>query len=193
MPDPTVFGNAIVFLDRIGIYDVVLPFILVFTIVFAILEKSRVFGTETVKGVSYTKKNVNALVSFSIAFFVVASSQLVQIITKVSSRVVILLLTSVFFLILIGSFSKEGPISLEGEKYYRGLFMAIMFVGIVIIFLSSINTAQGYTWLEFSLLWLQANISSGAVASIVILVGMVFFIYFITQAPQAAGGEEKKK
>ena len=72
MPEST-FREMIGFLDKIGIYDVVLPFILVFTIVFVILEKTRVLGTETIEGKPYTKKNINAMVAFVIAFFVVGS------------------------------------------------------------------------------------------------------------------------
>ena len=42
----SVLGGVIDVFERIGVYDVVLPFILVFTIVFAILEKTRVLGVE---------------------------------------------------------------------------------------------------------------------------------------------------
>ena len=36
----SVLGNTIEFFTRFGMFDVVLPFLLVFTIVFAILEKN---------------------------------------------------------------------------------------------------------------------------------------------------------
>ena len=45
MVEQSVFRGIIEFFEKIGIYDVVLPFLLVFTIVFAILEKTKVFGT----------------------------------------------------------------------------------------------------------------------------------------------------
>ena len=88
----SAFREVIEFFQDIGLYDVVLPFLLVFTIVFAILEKTRVFGTEKIEGNEYTKKNLNAVTAFVIAFFVVASSKLVEIITTVSSYTVILLM-----------------------------------------------------------------------------------------------------
>ena len=40
------FRTGIDFLDKLGVYEVLLPFLLIFTIVFAILEKTKVFGTE---------------------------------------------------------------------------------------------------------------------------------------------------
>ena len=99
----STFRGALEFFEDIGIYDVILPFLLIFTIVFAILEKTKVFGTEEIEGTKYSKKNLNAMASFVISFMVVASSQLVEIITEVSSHVIILLLVSIFFLILVGS------------------------------------------------------------------------------------------
>ena len=145
--DSTLRG-VIDFFDKLGIYDVLLPFLLVFTIVFAILEKTKVFGTEQIGGNTVTKKNLNSMAAFVMAFLVVASSQLVEVITKVSSHMVVLLMLSVLFLILVGSFYKEG----EGvflEKNWKNLFMVIMFVGIVLIFLNALTNDNGDTWLEW--------------------------------------------
>ena len=68
----STFRNVLEFLDTLGVYDVLLPFILVFAIMFAILEKSKVLGTETKGDVTIPKRNINSLVAFVIAFFVVA-------------------------------------------------------------------------------------------------------------------------
>jgi len=129
MPQETILGNVILFFDKIGIYDVVLPFILVFAIVYAILEKSRILGMVKQGDKEYTNKNVNSLVAFVISFFVIASAQLVEIIAQVSSQVVILLLLSVFFLLLIGSFmATEKEMALEGPL--QTFFIGVMLVGI---------------------------------------------------------------
>ena len=68
------FRGAIVFLEKLGVYDVVLPFLLVFTIIFAILEKTRILGVEKVGGQDLTKKNLNSIVAFVVAFLVIAST-----------------------------------------------------------------------------------------------------------------------
>lgn len=143
----TPFRQVLQFFDSIGLFDVVLPFLLVFTIVFAILEKTKVLGTEDIEGKKYTKKNLNAIASFVIAFLVVASSQLVEIITTVSSQAVVVLFLSVLFLLLVGSFYKEGePVFLEGG--WKVVFMIIVFIAIIGIFLGAIKTSDGRTWLE---------------------------------------------
>ena len=79
----SILSGTIAFMAKIGVYDVVLPFVLVFTLFFAFLEKSQVLGIEVVKDSKgaehrFTRKNLNAIIAFSAAFFVVASAQLVR-------------------------------------------------------------------------------------------------------------------
>ncbi|MDP7116562.1 MAG: hypothetical protein QF632_00995 [Candidatus Woesearchaeota archaeon] len=183
------FREVLEFFERIGVYDVLLPFLLVFTIVFAIFEKTKVLGTEKIEGVETTKKNLNAMVAFVISFMVVASSRLVQTITEVSSNMVILLFLAVFFLLLVGSFYKEGEmVALEGP--WKTLFMFIMFIGIVAIFLWGIKTEDGEPWLEFVLEYIVDNFDSTAVGSIVLVVIIILFMWYIVREPK--GSDHKK-
>ncbi len=178
----STFRGVLEFFQDLGVYDVILPFLLIFTIVFAILEKARVFGTEEIDGTKYTKKNLNAMASFVISFLVIASSQLVEIITTVSSQMVILLLLSIFFLILVGSFYKEGEgVFLEGG--WKILFMVLMFIGIVLIFLNAIHVEDGRSWWEYTWDFMIENWQGDAVASIILLLVVVGLMYFITKSP----------
>lgn len=182
----TPFRGIIEFFADIGLYDVVLPFLLVFTIVFAILEKTKVFGTEKIEGREYTKKNINAMASFVIAFFVVASSRLVEIITEVSANVVILLLLSVLFLLLVGSFFKEGTgVFLEGG--WRIFFMVIMFAGIVLIFLHALG------WLDEAWSFLGGSGGGNAVGSIVLIVIIILFMIYIVKEPKSFSTSSSEK
>ena len=192
MAEVSAFRGIIGFFDKIGIYDVVLPFLLVFTIVYAILEKTKVLGTEEIEGTKYTKKNLNAMIAFTVSFLVVASSKLVAIIANVSSQMVVLLLASVFFLMLVGAFYKESEeVALEGA--WRTFFMVIMFVGLLIIFLQAIPTKTGQPWLEWFWQYIARNWSSTGVASIIFIIGIVIFIWWIQKTPGEGGGEKKKK
>jgi len=56
----SAFRGVVDFFGEIGLFDVVLPFLLVFTVVFAILEKTKVFGIEEIEGKKYTRKNLNS-------------------------------------------------------------------------------------------------------------------------------------
>ncbi len=178
----TVLGGVLDFFKELGVYDVVLPFILVFTIMFAILERTRVFGTEGEK--KLTKKNLNAMVAFVVAFLVVASSKLVEAITKVSSEIIVLLLLVVFFLMLVGTFRTEEELK-EGklltETPWRIGFMIVIAIAIIFIFLDAITVEDGRTWLEVFWDWLSQFYTNTAVAAIVLIIAVIIFVYFVTR------------
>ena len=187
----STFRDTIQFFADLGVYDVILPFLLVFTIVFAVLEKTRIFGTEELGGVKYTKKNLNSIVAFVAAFLVIASTRLVAAINESVANVVLLLMVSICFLLLIGSFYKEGePVSLEGK--WRKFFMVIMFIGVVAIFLQAIKMDSGEGVLTFILDWIRSTWDSAFTSAVILIVIAVVFILYITadQRPKdaSAGG-----
>jgi len=174
----STFRGVLEFFVRLGIYDVILPFLLVFTIVFAILEKSKVFGVEKTKDGEFTRKNLNSMTAFVIAFLVVASSRLVAIINETMANMVLLLMMSVCFLILIGSFMKEQKEGIALEGRWKFMFMIIMFVGLTLIFLNSLG------WLEPGWNWIVAHYDSTVFASIMLIGVMVGFVYMIVKEPK---------
>lgn len=187
MAEESLFRGVLSFFNDIGLYDVVLPFLLVFTIVFAILEKTKVLGVEKIGDKEVTRKNLNSMVAFVIGFFVIASSKLVEIITQVSSYVVILLMLSVLFLLLIGSFMKEGEgIALQGG--WKTLFMFIMFVGIVLIFLNAIGWLQKF-WDYVG----QGGMGGEAVGSIILIIIIIVFMVYILREPGSSWGHKDSK
>ncbi|MFT4343234.1 MAG: hypothetical protein ACMXYE_00635 [Candidatus Woesearchaeota archaeon] len=191
MSDVSTFRGTLIFFDRLGLYDVVLPFLLVFTIVFAILEKTKVLGTETIEGVDVTRKNLNAMVALVIGFLTVASSRVVAVINQTAAHIVILLLISVFFLMLVGSFMKETKEPFFLEKPWSIIFMVIMFVGIVFIFLNALTLESGVTWLEFVFGLLMNINNSTAVSSIVMMIILIIFIWFIVKGADQGTSHSK--
>jgi len=185
MAEESVFRGVLVFFNKIGIYDVVLPFLLVFTIVFAILDKTRVLGTEEIGGKKYSKKNLNAIAAFVTAFLVVASTKLVAVINKALANIVLLLLLVVFFLLLIGAFFKEGEGVFLKEGGWRTLFMTIVFVGIVLIFLDALN------WLSPFWDFLKEHWETQWVASLILLIFIILFIWYITRGERPAEKKEE--
>ncbi len=177
--------DIIEFFEQIGVYDVVLPFLLAFTIVFAIFEKTKVLGTEDGK----PKKNLNAIAAFAIAFLVIASSRLVEIITSVSANAVVLLFLSVLFLLLVGSFHKEGEgVFLEGP--WKWVFMIIMFLGIGGIFLNALHTDDGKTWLEAVGDYLGGRDNDRVIGSAIMLAIVIAFMSYVLKDE---GKKEEKK
>ncbi|MBI5391028.1 hypothetical protein HZB02_06065 [Candidatus Woesearchaeota archaeon] len=193
MPEQSVFRDAITFFDKIGIYDVVLPFLLVFTIMFAILEKTKVFGMEQIDGHDYTKKNLNAMTAFVTAFVVVASSRIVALINEALANVVVLLIISVCFLLLIGSFyGKDDEVALKDG--WKKLFMGLMFAGIILIFLHAAKLSDGTSWLEWMYWQVAYNFDSTAVGALVLMIIIIALMFYIIKGngPAAKGGKEEK-
>jgi len=180
------FYGVIEFMGKIGVYDIILPFLLVFTIVFAILEKTKILGVDKIESKEYTKKNLNAMVAFISAFLVIASTQLVGVISEVISNVVLLLILAVCFLLLVGVFFTDKQFSLEEYPGWIKFFMILMFIGIVVIFLNALD------WLKYLLVVFTFWDADWA-ASIIFLVIILLFLWYIVRDPKDKEGKKEKK
>ncbi|MFT4310181.1 MAG: hypothetical protein ACMXYC_00965 [Candidatus Woesearchaeota archaeon] len=185
----SVFRGAIEFFDRLGIYDVLLPFLLVFAIVFAILEKTKIFGTEGKEEIP--RRSINSLVAFCIGFFVVASTQLVSTINDFLAKVTLLIIVCVFFLALVGIFYKEKDSEDDylTKKWKMG-FTITLLVAILLIFASSIKTRTNVSWLEYGWNYLLLNATSSVVSSIVLLIVVISGLVWITKGEGKPAKEE---
>jgi hypothetical protein len=185
----SVFRESLVFFDTVGLYDVVLPFLLVFTLVFGTLEKSKIFGTEKSadgKSGPYSRKNLNAMVAFCTAFFVVASAQLVSLINIFVARIALVLVIIVMFMLLVAAMhgeQKEDGFKLEGP--WIKFLTFIIFIAVILIFLDGVGWL-GPAWSYVTSYW-DSNLMST-----IFLFGIVAgFIYYVTGNPNK--GEEAKK
>jgi len=181
----SAFRGAVDFFERLGIYDVVLPFLLVFTVIFAILERTKIFGTEKIEGKEFTRKNLNAMAAFVIALLVVASSQIVSTINKGLAKVVLLLMVLISFLLLIGTFfGKDEEVKLTGG--WRTWGMGAVGVGILLIFANELG------WLEPAWDYMTGGWNNSIVGSIILILLIVIFMAYVTAAPKKEKEGEKK-
>ena len=95
-------------LDNWGLTDVLLPFLLIFVIIYAILQKTKILGEG--------RKNLNAVIALVVALLVVVPhatgrysgyADPVQIINDSLPQVSVVLVAVIFLLILIGVFGQE--------------------------------------------------------------------------------------
>jgi|SRR3989344_1750649 len=108
------FNSVIDSFADIGGFDVVLPFILVFAVVFAILRKIRLFGDN---------KNVDAIVSLILAAFLISSTEIVNILTGFLPRVSMIVLVLLMLILVVGIFS--GGSEWGGGWLFIGAIVAI--------------------------------------------------------------------
>ena len=90
---------------------------------------------------------------------------------------VLLLMMSVCFLILIGSFMKETKEGVFLKPGWEKFFMYIMFIGLVLIFMNALG------WLEPVWNYLRDNYDSTIVASLLLVAGMIGFVYWVVKEP----------
>lgn len=187
----TAFGNALEFMTRLGVFDVVLPFLLVFTLVFAFLEKTRVFGTEEYraekdgKHYSIPRKNLNSMVAFTMAFFVVASTQLVALINVVISQVVLVLILLFSFMLTMGSMHKQTKEGFFLKGVWLIIFEIVAVLSIVIIFMNALG------WLDIVLDWLSGAFTSETSMALIMVLVLVGIIVWVTWTPKPSSGSSE--
>ena len=80
--------------------ETILPFLLIFTIVFAVLQKSKIFGDG--------KKQIDAIVALVFGLLAIAFAQATGIIIQLIPFLAVSLVIILVFMILVGSFGKPG-------------------------------------------------------------------------------------
>ena len=85
--------------QEMGVYDIVLPFLLVFTISFAVLQKVKIFGSDS--------KKINVIVAFVIALLFLQNRYLIAILQRFLPNMSIIMIVALMFLLLVGIFGGE--------------------------------------------------------------------------------------
>ena len=107
--------------------EVILPFVLVFTVVFAILQKSQILGKE--------KKQIDAIVSLSIGLIVISYANAVGIITDLMPFLAVSTIIILVFLIMYGMVFKEGEFEIgkNAKKVFGGLAATSVVIAVLIL------------------------------------------------------------
>lgn len=159
-----------------GLTDVLLPFLLVFAIVFAVLQKSKIIGEG--------RKNINVAVALVLALAVIIphvtgtyppKGDVVDIINRALPNVAIVIVAIVMLLIIIGVWGGEitwvnAPIA--------GWIAVLSFLVIIYIF----GHAAGW-WKPWPA-WNWIN-NPSSLAIIVIILVFAIIIWFVTREEQA--------
>jgi hypothetical protein len=172
--------NLALSLDRIGFVDIILPFLLIFTVIFAVLEKTHIMGEG--------KRNLNIGISFIFALLVViphatgnfpAGYDPVEIINAALPSVSLVVVGVVALMILIGVFAHDRILLGMSAPGWVGLFSVLV---LVFIF----GSAAGW-WNQGFLQWLEGFFGQDVIAVLIMLLVFGIIIAFVT-----GGGEHEK-
>jgi membrane protease YdiL (CAAX protease family) len=160
-------------LINIGFYSVFLPFLLVYVVVFAILEKSNFFTGGNSNDINARK--IHSIIAFIFGVFVVAS---IQTVMYIQSLIINSILFIIFFLVLLILLSfvlgEEGVKSLFDNRYVKWSVFGIIIFVVLIIFLNMIGFFEYVSNLNI-------GISSDDVYTFLILAGIIGILVWISK------------
>jgi Ca2+/Na+ antiporter len=157
--------------------NIILPFVLIFTLVFALLEKSKLLGEN--------KKQINAIIGFVVAAILVTFSTQVDWIRKFSVFLAVGLVL-LFVLMLIWSFA-WGTTDGDPFKNAEGMKKGIGWVAIVAVVIGAL-VMTGYWDRVYSYV---INPDSGS--NLIFLVLIIIAIVWVMSSGKSDKKEEKKK
>ncbi|MFT4326775.1 MAG: hypothetical protein ACMXYK_04695 [Candidatus Woesearchaeota archaeon] len=122
------FYESMDYLIAWGLFDVILPFVLIYTIVFGLLQKINLLG----------QKNYNAMFSFTLSFFAIYNITITQNLPTLIARFTILLLILICILIIAGFFNLE-------TKYASTLTTILILLYVVYIVLDTFGLMLSFS------------------------------------------------
>jgi len=107
--------------------EIILPFLLVFVLIFAILDRTKILGDD--------KRQINAIISLAIALIFITFSKAVGIVTGLMPFLAVLAVIILIFFILYGFFAsgKEGLEINKGIKIAGGVVVLVALVIAVLV------------------------------------------------------------
>ncbi|MBU0637060.1 MAG: hypothetical protein KKF89_00360 [Nanoarchaeota archaeon] len=176
------FESSIYALWDIGVVDVILPFLIIFTLVFAALEKSHILGKDS--------KKFNVVIALCMGFSVIIPHVLwgsrdpsnaflgngmldvVNIMNKALPDVSLVLIAFVMVMLILGIIG--GDVNFAGTSL-GGIAMVIAIIAVLVVFLSAANVWRTLPW------WLRWVQDPYVKEVVVVLLVFGIIIGFITK------------
>ena len=165
--------------QALGVYDIVLPFLLIFTISFAVLQKVKIFGSDA--------KKINVVVALVIGLLFLQNSYLIFLLQRFLPNMSIVMVVVLMLLLLVGIFGGE-------YKGFGGAALNVAFALSIIITLIALSTdffpgANGYGILG----WFYALVPDpGTQSALILVVLVIIIIAMVTREGGGSGGFGKE-
>ncbi len=176
----SVLRGTIDFLKDFGLFDVILPFLLIFAIVFAILEKTMILG----KDKDNPKQNLNSIVALVIALLFISANKAVNLLTNALPNIALIMVAFISFLLMLGVFWKSGEFNFKDEhKNWYILFTFVVLVALILVILGSYEHSSGVSLLSY---WFSSvgDLNLEIVYGVVALLVLILAIWFVARKPK---------
>ena len=139
-------GGSTIFSSNIFVYTI-LPFLLVFALVFAILQKTKILGDG--------KKQIDAIVALVIGLLVVSFASYVDVIVQLMAFLSVALVIILVFMLLFGTLFEPGKFEMaKGLKITFGIIIAIAVVIAILIYTPAWDYLAKNLWGNGGSAWL---------------------------------------
>ena len=165
----TIFAD----LKSMGVYDYILPFLLIFAIIFAILEKTKIFGTE--EGGTHPRTNINTVIALLVALIVVVRTEVITVMNNYLSKMTLVIVIVIIFLLLVGLFGANT------EGFSGWWLFGFFIVGIIAVFWALSSQELGWVWP-----WGSSN--SGDIGVILTVIAFIIVIVAMTAGSRRRTG-----
>ncbi len=174
--------GTIQLLKDIGIIDFFLPFLLVFAIVYGVLERAQIFGAD--------RHDINAVIAMVIGFMFGITGWSVRATQAFLPWVGVLAIFILGILILVAMFFPDFFQIMEGDKYkiYRQIGAGVAIVVMIVVILDMFGVFEKTGGMTSSELWGQLI---GLIIFGAIFVGALAFIIKGSKRSGGSGGSEE--
>ena len=168
-------------LQSSGLYEIALPFLLIFTITFAILEKTKIFGEDKDKE---PRSKINAVVAIILGLLIVNQFEIVDRLNLFLPKISLFIVVAIMFLILLGVFGANVSAGFSGVLLGLAAIVSLLVIYWALTPYVGLDF-YGPSWLES---WVYDN--SGTLIFLVI-VGII--IWAVVGKPKTGRGDTFNK
>jgi len=162
----------------IGFYSVVLPFMLVYVVIFGVLEKSGIFKN----GEESQVKNINSIIAFVFALFVVASIQTVRYLQSFITSIIVFVIFILMVLILVGFIFGDKYIQLfmDGGNIKKPIAWIIAGVVLIVAIVVLMIVTGAWEWVIDEIDGFGSG-SGDTITTILVVIGILGVLYLVSK------------
>lgn len=170
------FGGVFMELEAMGLFEIMLPFLLVFTVSFAVINRTKIFGD---------RKGVDVVVALVLAFLAVRNEFFVNLMKSFLPNVAMFMIVILMFLMMFGIFAGE-----KKDWTRIPLFLGALVSFVFILFALLFDYTSGY--FEFPY-WLRDLFygMDDTTKGIILFLGVLVIVIWIATREKGTGGGVK--
>ncbi len=160
----SMFGGVVQTLQNMGFFDVILPFLLIFAVIYGVLARAQIFED---------RNDINAVIAFVMGMLVIGSSWVVGVLTG------FLPIVGLLSVVFLGGFILFAMFAGNAENIYDGKAKYVAAAVILVVFpLILVNMIAPTFWGDMTNDWALpfSMVDMGVMVAMVLVIGIMIWI-----------------